>query len=169
MRPCSLARSSPAFRLAAASLLLAGAALLTPRPAQAALSALDDAQLAQVNGRAAPPWQVPAHDRDRAATLPVASGLLGLFMPAQVQATVLDRAGFEAAWAARGFAALPESLYDGRPVTQWAVDAPPVNLQMEAGRFLLSTVGLDYQGPSFGTVTITRLDARGTTLWVWPH
>jgi hypothetical protein len=168
MRSRSSARPATALRLAAASLLLAGGALLAVKPAHAALATLDDVELSQVNGRAAPPWSAQQRHAQTDA-LPLFGGLLSLFTPEQLKLNLLDRAGFEAALAARGMNALPDALYDGRPVLQLAIDAPPVNLQMEAGRFLLQNFGLTYLGPSFGTINITSLDARGTTLWIWKH
>lgn len=152
----------------AASLLLAGAALLAMKPAHAALAPLDDMELAQVNGRATPPW-APQRNVQKLEALPLLRGLTSLFTPAQLQLNLLDRAGFEAALAAHGMGALPAPLYDGRPVVQLAIDAPPVSLQMDAAQFLLQNFGLTYQGPSFGTINISNLDARGTTLWIWKH
>lgn len=146
----------------ASALLLAGAALLAPRPAHA-MTALDEGALSQVHGQAG--LQLPRGDLKR---LPLVGGLLALFTPQQLRTTVLDATQFQAALAERGATALPAALYDGRPVAQVTIDAPPVDARMEAGA-LLNTLGVQYNGPSFGTIDIHNLDARGTTLWMWGH
>ncbi|MFZ5546891.1 MAG: hypothetical protein ACOZJZ_25360 [Pseudomonadota bacterium] len=153
-----------ALRLLGASLLLAGGALAV-QPARAGLSPLSDVELAQVSGRAAAPMQQQKTEQN-SARLPLLGSLLALFAPEHLHTSTLDRAAFEAALAAHGAQPLPRPLYDGGPVTQIVIDAPPVSTRFEAGA-LLSTFGVDYQGRSFGSISITNLDARGTTLWVW--
>jgi len=163
MRHTTAARL-PARRLAL-RLLCAGtvllAAALAVKPAQAGMAVLSDAELAQVNGRAAAPAADP-----RALPLPGVGALLNLLSPEQMKPTLLDRAAFEAALAARGMGPLPAELYAGQPVTQLSVEAAPRTLTLEAGALFIPA-GLPYHGGSFGTVTITNFDARGTTLWVW--
>jgi len=151
--------------LQAALLALCAAAAWQATPAHA-LSALDDAELAELRAqdgsialREGAPPQRPAAP---------AGGLLSLLPADHLHLSVLDRAGFEAALAARGQAPLGAALYDGRPVTQVVVDGAPLNLHFEASALLLPP-GLSYTGPSMGSIQVNGLDARGTTLWVWQH
>lgn len=164
MKSAHAASSRRLWSVTLASLLLVGGALAL-KPAHA-MSALSEGEMAQVSGQAAMPG-APSQQKGGSA-LPL-GGLLGLFTPQQWKAGVLDQAGFEAALAAHGAAPMPVPLYDGRPVAQLVIDSPPVNATMEAGAFFLSNLGVDYRGPSFGTININNLDARGTTLWVWHH
>jgi hypothetical protein len=74
-------------------------------------------------------------------------------------ATVLESTGLSAAM-------VPG--YAGQPVAQTRVDAGPVTFSFGMAS-VLQTVGVTYAGPSMGTFTMTRFDARGTTIWMWQH
>ena len=80
---------------------------------------------------------------------------------------LLDAAQFAAALQGTGWT--PAMLgYDGQPVSQIKVDAPPVTFSFDLAQ-VFQTVGVSYHGPSMGTITMSEFDARGTTIWVWHH
>jgi hypothetical protein len=146
-------------------LALAGGALYSAKAH--AMTPLDETQLAQVRGQ---DGSVTLRTQtNRPALPPGLNTLFGLFSPETLHVTLLDKKGFEAALAAQGLQPFDASFYNGGPVTQVAVESPPVNASFELGQLVAGSVGLNYQGPSMGTIQINKLDARGTTLWMWSH
>jgi hypothetical protein len=98
---------------------------------------------------------------------PLANGLAAAFSSSTGSAT-LTPAQFAAALAAAGYTTAMLPGYDGQPVAQTKVDAAPVTFSFNLSD-LIPGVNGPLKGPSMGTVTLTGFDARGTTLWVWPH
>ena len=83
--------------------------------------------------------------------------------------SALNAAEFASQLAQRGLSLSMMPGYDGQTVMQTVVDARPVTFSFDLSDVLRSTTGLQYSGPSMGTITMTNFDARGTTLWVWQH
>ena len=98
---------------------------------------------------------------------PLANGLAAAFSSSAGSAT-LSPAQFAAALAASGYTTAMVPGYDGQPVAQTKVDAPPVTFSFNVSD-LIPGVNGTLKGPSMGMITLTNFDARGTTLWVWTH
>lgn len=154
-----LAQVHRALLWAAAGVLVIGACLAAPARA---MTPLDDQEMSRVSGQAAPV------DLSKLKNAPVLGTLFKLIPSDHLHTSQLDKAQFEAALAERGASGIA-ALYNGSTVTQVVVDGPPVNASVEAGQFVTSAFGVNYQGPSMGTINIGNLDARGTTLWMWSH
>ena len=105
----------------------------------------------------------PKEERDS-----LAATLASVFMNPR-DATQLDAARFSAALAAAGWPAAAMPGYEGQPVTQYKVDAPPITFSFDASELLHASTGLTYGGPSMGTFTVSDCYARGTTVWTWVH
>ena len=159
MRHRTTPRSLPDWALRAFALLALSAAALTATPVRAELTPLSDTELASASGRASAPQAGGA-----LGALPFAGPLLKLLSPKDLHVTQLDKAGFEAAMAARGVS-IDRPVWDGRPVTQVDVTGGPVSTSFDASALL----PVHYNGPSMGTINVVNFDARGTTLWVWTH
>jgi hypothetical protein len=150
-------------RLAFARSALAATLIAAAAAAHAGLTPMDEAELAAVNGRAAPPTAAPLPPG--AAGL----GLAGLIPADHLHTTLLDRAAFDAALLAAGITPFGRGVYDGRPVAQVTIDGAPFSVSMELSALLLAGTHLSLDGPSMGTVSFNNVDARGTTLWIWGH
>jgi len=135
-------------------------------PSQAAPRPLSEPEMSAVRGADGSAFAgVPAQGTANS----FANGLAAAFT-SSTGAAVLDAAGFGSALRAAGWPAgvtLPG--YDGQPVLQTRVDAPPVSFSVDLSAVLQAGTGLAYNGPSMGTITMRDFDARGTTLWVWHH
>jgi hypothetical protein len=153
-------RSRRALVWIAAAVLGVGAVLVAPRAH--AMQALDDEGLSQVTGQAAPV------DLSQQKAPPVLNTVFNLLSAQGLKSSQLNAEQFRAVMAARGVN-LSADLYNGSPVTQVQVDGAPVNASFELGHLLAGNFGVDYHGPSMGTVSFNNFDAHGTTLWVWFH
>lgn len=81
----------------------------------------------------------------------------------------LSREEFLATMAASGVTALPDAVYDGRPVTEVSLPSHPMTSTFKVSQLLSSMTGVKYDAPGMGTITIQNLDAGGTRLWMWGH
>jgi hypothetical protein len=148
----------------ACALLLAG--LLAPL-ANAAPKPLADAEMSAVRGA---DGTILAGIQSSASANPFANGLSAAFS-SSTGATLLTPAEFAASLESVGLSLDSMPDYHGEPVAQTVVDAKPVSFTFTLSDVLRSATGLQYNtgGASFGTLTMTNFDARGTTLWVWQH
>ena len=157
--PC---RSSSFKALCAAvATLVASASHAMPQP-------LDDSEMSAVrgaDGSILAGVQTPSsNSRD-----PFSAGLAAAFS-SSTGATLLTPAQFAAALDSVGLAPTMFADYAGQPVAQTVVDARPVTFSFDLSAVLQATTGLQYSsGASMGTITLKDFDARGTTIWVWPH
>ena len=154
---------SPLFKAlgTAVATLVASASHATPQ-------ALDDSEMSAVrgaDGSILAGVQTPSsNSRD-----PFSAGLAAAFS-SSTGATLLTPAQFAAALDSVGLAPTMFADYAGQPVAQTVVDARPVTFSFDLSAVLQATTGLQYaSGPSLGTITMKDFDARGTTIWVWPH
>ena len=154
---------SPSFKAlcAAVATLAASASHALPQP-------LDDSEMSAVrgaDGSILAGVQTPSsNSRD-----PFSAGLAAAFS-SSTGATLLTSAQFAAALDSAGLAPTMFADYAGQPVAQTVVDARPVTFSFDLSAVLQATTGLQYtSGPSLGTITMKDFDARGTTIWVWPH
>jgi hypothetical protein len=154
---------SPSFKAlcAAAATLVASASHAMPQP-------LNDSEMSAVRGAdgsiLAGVRTPPPNSRD-----PFSAGLAAAFS-SSTGATLLTSAQFAAALDSAGLASPMFADYAGQPVAQTVVDARPVTFSFDLSAVLQATTGLQYtSGPSLGTITMKDFDARGTTIWVWPH
>ena len=83
--------------------------------------------------------------------------------------TLLTPTEFAASLAASGYSLALMPGYAGETVSQIRVDARPVTFSFDLSDVLRATTGLQYSGPSMGTITLKDFDARGTTIWTWQH
>ena len=156
--------SSKALRLAC-MLAFAGffhsSANATPKP-------LDDAEMSAVRG--ADGTILAGLQGASNAPNPFASGLAAAFS-SSTGATLLTPTEFVASLESVGLSLESMPDYHGEPVAQTIVDAKPVSFTFTLSDVLRSATGLQFNsgGASFGTLTMTNFDARGTTLWVWQH
>jgi len=152
------------WAMAASALAVLTAAVLHAPPARAAMSTMNEAELASVTGQAS-----PIKPDDAVNTLPLVGPLLKLLTDEHAQVSTLDKAAFEAALLARGLPPMASPFYSGGQVMQFTIDAPPVDVSFDAAA-LIPAVGSQYHAASsFGSINISGLDARGTTLWLWKH
>ena len=152
------------WAIAASALVVLTAAVLHTPPARAAMLAMNDAELADVNGQAR-----ELKPAEAANALPLGAVLLKLLSPEHLRGATLDQAAFEAALAARGLPPMASPFYSGGPVTQLAIDAPPMDVGIDAAALIPGVGGQYHAASSFGRIDISGLDARGTTLWAWKH
>ena len=150
---------------AACAMLLAGlfasVSHATPKPlADDEMSAVRGADGSILAGLQTAPNTQNSFSNGLAAAFSSSTGAT-LLTPPQFAAS-LDSAGLS-------LALMPD--YDGEPVAQTVVDARPVTFSFNLSDVLRTTTGLQFNGngASFGTLTMTNFDARGTTLWVWQH
>jgi len=161
---CRSTLSTP-LRLAF-SLLAAG---LLSTAAQAAPRALADDEMSEVRGAdgsivAGLTGATTSSKDDN----PFTSGLAAAF-GSSTGPSLLTAQQFAAELASRGLSVDLMPGYHGETVAQTVVDARPVTFSFDLSDMLRSGTGLQYTGPSMGTITMTNFDARGTTLWVWQH
>ena len=154
---------SPSFKAlcAAVATLAASASHALPQP-------LDDSEMSAVrgaDGSILAGVQTPSsNSRD-----PFSAGLAAAFS-SSTGATLLTSAQFAAALDSAGLAPTMFADYAGQPVAQTVVDAKPVTFSFDLSNVLLANTGLQYSSSaSMGTITMNNFDARGTTIWVWPH
>jgi hypothetical protein len=143
------------------------AAALSASLAHATARPLSDAEMSAVrgaDGTLLAPITGAGGDSSQNA---LANGLAAAFS-SSTGSTTLTPAQFAAALAADGYTTAMVPGYNGQPVAQTRVDAPPVTFSFSVSD-LIPGLGGTLKGPSMGTITLTNFDARGTTLWVWTH
>jgi len=134
-------------------------------PSQAASRPLSEFEMSQVRG-ADGSIKVTVNPPSGVATNRLEIGLAQAFASSTGPA-LLDAAQFAAA--------LPAGVrfadYQGQPVGEVKVDAPPTSFSFSMSDLLQSATGTGghLTGPSMGTFTMNGFDARGTTLFVWHH
>jgi len=160
---CRSTLSTP-LRLAV-SLLAAG---LSCTFANAAPRALADDEMSEVRGADGSIVAGLAGATTSSKDNPFSSGLAAAF-GSSTGASLLSAQQFAAELASRGLSVDLMPGYHGETVAQTVVDARPVTFSFDLSDMLRAGTGLQYTGPSMGTITMTNFDARGTTLWVWPH
>ena len=154
---------SPSFKAlcAAVATLVASASQAMPQP----LSETEMSAVRGADGSILAGVQTPSPNSSN----PLSAGLAAAFSSSS-GATLLTPAQFAAALDSAGLAPTMFADYAGQPVAQTVVDAKPVTFNFDLSAVLQATTGLQYtSGPSLGTITMKDFDARGTTIWVWPH
>ena len=154
--------NSPSFKAlcAAVAALVASASQATPQP-------LNDTEMSAVrgaNGSILAGVQAPS----KSSQNPFSAGLAAAFS-SSTGATLLTPTQFAAALDSVGFTPAMFPDYAGQPVAQTVVDAKPVTFSFDLSAVLQASTGLQYSGPSMGTIMLKDFDARGTTIWVWQH
>jgi hypothetical protein len=148
--------------------LCAAVATLAASASHALAQPLDDAQMSAVrgaDGSILAGLQAPSSTSQN----PFSAGLAAAFS-SSTGPTLLTPAQFAAALDGVGLAPTMFADYAGQPVTQTVVDARPVTFSFDLANVLQATTGLQFgSGASMGTITLKDFDARGTTIWVWPH
>ena len=153
----------PSFKAlcAAVATLVASASHAMPQP----LSETEMSAVRGADGSILAGVQAPSSNSRN----PLSAGLAAAFS-SSTGATLLTPEQFAAALDSVGFAPTMFADYAGQPVVQTVVDARPVSFSFDLSAVLQATTGLQYtSGPSLGTIAMKDFDARGTTIWVWPH
>jgi hypothetical protein len=147
--------------IAALAALLAGVSHAAPRP-------LNDAEMSAVRGADGSILAGLSTAPSASSGNGLAQGLRGAFASG-TGSTLLTADQFAATLASLGLSTAAMPAWDGQPVLQTRVDAAPTSFSFNFSD-VLGTLGVSYAGAaSMGTFTLNGFDARGTTVWVWPH
>ena len=130
--------------------------------AQSAMQGLDEAQM---RGVTAGDGQLGAGASQAVTGL---AWLQALWPTNEGSRSRLTADEFRAILAEEGVRNLPASVYNGQTVSQVRMPSAPMDVSFNLSD-VLQVVGVRYDAPSMGRITLTQFDAGGTRLWVWNH